>query len=109
MFEIEVERRFGRFAGNQWVKDGNAGLALDDGHVRQVVVAHLVDTIRHFEKAGYVDQLRLPPQAGVGGRRGGLTFLDETVLVRVPDHVAARALDRLRRQRRDKTLVRQLE
>ncbi|MNI50257.1 hypothetical protein D3C73_1049080 [compost metagenome] len=57
MLIVKVECGLGSFRRNQRVKDGDAFLALDDGHVRQVVVAHLIDAIGDFEQAGNIDQL----------------------------------------------------
>ncbi|MNH02274.1 hypothetical protein D3C81_680110 [compost metagenome] len=88
VLEIQIKRSFGRFGGNQRVEDGDTFLAFDNGHVRQVVVAHLVDAIGNFEQARDVDQLRLTPQAGVSGVWCDLAFLDECILGGVPDHIA---------------------
>ncbi|MNG27821.1 hypothetical protein D3C84_1129900 [compost metagenome] len=51
MLIVEIECRFGGFGGNQRVEDGDAVLAFNDGHVRQVVVANLIDTVGNLEQA----------------------------------------------------------
>ncbi|MCY1185865.1 hypothetical protein D9M73_266810 [compost metagenome] len=109
MLIVEIECRLGGFGGNQRVEDGDSLLTLDDGHVRQVVVADLVDAVGDLEQAGNVDQLGLAPEAGVSGVRCRLALFDEGVLGRVPDHIARLALDNTRWQWRDKALVGQFE
>ncbi|MNR20384.1 hypothetical protein D3C85_1372200 [compost metagenome] len=51
MLIIEIECRLGGFGGNQRIEDGDPILTLDDGHVRQVVVANLINTISNLEQA----------------------------------------------------------
>ncbi|MND88254.1 hypothetical protein D3C80_802750 [compost metagenome] len=106
---VEVQRCLGSFGRNQRVEDGNAILALDDGHVRQVVVADLVDAVGDLEQARNINQLGLAPEARVGGLRCHFAFFDEGVLGRVPDHIARCPLERLFRQRGDKPFVGQFE
>ncbi|MNP47965.1 hypothetical protein D3C76_1420530 [compost metagenome] len=51
MLIVEIECCLGSFGGNQQVKNGDPILALDDGHVRQVIVADLIDTVGNLEQA----------------------------------------------------------
>ncbi len=102
---VEVERHFRGLHGNQGIKDGDAVLSLDDRHIRQILVADLVDPRRDLEEARYVDQLRLTPQTRVHGVGSRGALLDEVVLHGIPDGVARLSLDHRLWQRRDETLV----
>ncbi|MNQ82288.1 hypothetical protein D3C85_973370 [compost metagenome] len=106
---IEIQRRLGRFGGNQRVHDRQAFLAFDDGHVGQVQVAHLVDAVSDLKQTRDIQKLRLAPQAGVDGVWRIRPFLDEVVLARIPHQVALGTLDHRSRQGRNETLVGQLE
>ncbi|MNP80087.1 hypothetical protein D3C76_1780800 [compost metagenome] len=48
---VEIEGCLGGFGGNQWVEDRYPVLTLNDGHVRQVIVANLIDPVGDFEQA----------------------------------------------------------
>ncbi|MNL18955.1 hypothetical protein D3C87_1401280 [compost metagenome] len=109
MLIIKIECSLGGFGRNQRVEHGDAILALDDGHVRQVVVANLIDTVSHLEQAGDVDQLGLPPQTGVGSIRSLFAFFDKRVFGRVPDYIARGALNDCRWQGSNKSFVSQLK
>ncbi|GAA3167024.1 hypothetical protein GCM10020001_110600 [Nonomuraea salmonea] len=86
MAAVELERGGGAFGGDERVDDDDAALALDEGHVRQVEAAYLVDTLGDLEQALLGAQLRLPPEAGVRG--AWAVAVEEGVRVVVPDDLA---------------------
>ena len=98
---VEIEAHLRGFRRDQRIDDGDAFPSLDDGHVRQVEIADLVEAVRDLEQAAEVDELRLSPQARIDGIRGRGIRPDEAVLLRVPDRVAGLALDHVGRQGRD--------
>ena len=88
---VQRQRRGGCLGGHQWIDDDDAGVALDEGDVREVEAADLIDARHHFVQALFGGQGRLPPQAGVHrGRRGAV---EECVHVVVPHHAAVGRLD----------------
>jgi hypothetical protein len=109
VLEIEVDRDLGRLRREQRIDDHDSLVALDDGHVRQVLIADLVDAVGDLEQTADVDQLRLAPEAGIDGFRRRGVLGDEAILLRVPDRVARLALDHLAWQRRDEAPLRALE
>ncbi|MCY1438822.1 hypothetical protein D9M71_550360 [compost metagenome] len=99
VLEIQVEGGAGGFRGGQGIDEHQAGVAFDDGHVRRVEAAHLVELRHDLEQAGDVVQLGLAPQAGVD-RVGGVLVVEELVRAHVPHHLALGVLD-LPAERRD--------
>ena len=91
--EVEVHSGLRRLLGDQRVDDGDPLGALDDGHVREVLVADLIDAVRDLEEPADVDELGVAPQARVHSGRCIDAFLDEVVLRRIPDDVSGVALD----------------
>ena len=83
---VQRQRRGGDLGGHQRVDHDDAGVALDDRHVRQVEAADLVDAGHHLVKSLLGHQGRLPPQARVhAGRR---VAGQERVDVVVPHHAS---------------------
>ena len=91
VFPVEGEGRRRRLHGDERVDHDHAGVALDDGHVREVETPHLVDALGHLEQALDAVQPGLAPQARVCGR--GTVLLEEPVAVVVPDHPARLVVD----------------
>ena len=83
MLAVQRQRRGGGLDRHQRVDDDHTGVALDEGDVRDVHAARLVDAGDDFEQTVLGDELALPPQAGV--HRGGRVTADEVVRIRVPD------------------------
>jgi len=71
----------------QRVDHDHARLPFDEGDVRQVVAAHLVDALDHLEEPLDGGQRALPPQARVDGV--GRVAAEEGVGAVVPHHLAA--------------------
>ena len=92
MLPVERERRCGGFRGDERIDDEHAGLALDERDVREVEAAHLVDAGNDLEQAVDRVQLRLAPEAGVGGFRHRALEEGAVGLV-VPDHTAVGIVD----------------
>ena len=67
------QRGGGDFGCRQRIDDDPAGLAGDDGHVRQVEAPHLPDAVGNLEQPVLRHQRCVAPQAGVdrGRRRAG--------------------------------------
>src|SRR3546814_5615287 len=65
---VEVYADLRRFGRDQRIDHGDAFLALDDSHVGEVEIAHLVDAVDDLEQAADVDELRLAPKAGIDSR-----------------------------------------
>ena len=93
VLEVEIQANLGGLGRDHRIDDGNSLLTLDDRHVRQILIADLVDAVGDLEEAGDIDELRLAPQAGVDRVRRCLAFLDEVILGRVPDQISGLALD----------------
>ncbi len=90
--EVEIERGLRGLGRDQRVDQDQAGGALDDGQVRQVHAAHLVDAVADLEEAVDGVELRLAPEARVH-RVGRLRVLQEGVALHRPGRprrVAAR-------------------
>lgn len=85
MPEVQFDARFRHFHREQRVHDHDPLGPLDDRHVREVQVAHLVDPLDDLKQSAYVDQLRLPPEARVHGVGGLDVLLDEAVFGQIPD------------------------
>ncbi len=84
---IEREGGAGHFRRDERIDDDHAAVALDEGHVRDVEAAHLVDAVRDLEEAVVHVQPRLAPEARVhGGRR--LRRGEERVVAQAPHHPA---------------------
>ena len=85
---VERECCGGRLDRHQGVDDDHAGLALDEGDVRDVDPTRLVDARHYLEQSMLRDELALAPQARV--HRVGRIPVDEVVRVRVPHDGARR-------------------
>ena len=81
---VKLERRGGRLGRDEGVDHNDPGVAFDEGDVREVEAADLVDALHHFVKALLGDQTGLPPEARVDGD-GGLAA-KKRVFVVVPHH-----------------------
>ncbi|MCY1276462.1 hypothetical protein D9M70_251270 [compost metagenome] len=89
---IQVERGLRRFRGQQRIDDDQPCLALDDGHVRHVEAAHLVDAAGDVEQAMQILQPGKSPQAGIDrGRR--VPLVEEVKAFDGPHQLAVGALD----------------
>ena len=82
----------GTLYAHQRVKDDPAGVTLDQGQVRHIVAAHLVDALPDFKQTISVIAASVLPQAGVDGIRSLLVVAQEAVRRLVPDHVAVAIL-----------------
>ena len=82
------------------VDDDDAGVALDESHVRDVQAADLVDPLGHLEQTLDGGQLALPPQTRVHRLRA-LTSRRPLERVRVIDHAPVGAGDHAWLQPRD--------
>jgi len=91
MLPVEGQGRCRRLRADQGIDHQDAGRALDEGDVRQVEPADLVDARHHLEQPVHRDELRLAPQARV--HRVRRVALEEPVRVVVPDHAAVRGPD----------------
>ena len=89
----EIERGARRLGGDQRVYDDVTPLAFDEGDVRKIEIAHLIDALRHLEEA--VDRIepRLTPETRVD-RIGCVLLRLEGKLVHIPDRMAGRIADR---------------
>jgi hypothetical protein len=65
----EGHRRRRALPRGQRIDDDPAALAFDQRDVRDVEAAQLVDALGHLEQAGLRVHDRVPPQAGIHGRR----------------------------------------
>ena len=74
--------------GDQGVDHQDARVALDEADVRQVQAADLVDAGHDFEQPVHRTQPRLPPEAGMDGRRR--LSLEEAIALAVPHDAAVR-------------------
>ena len=89
---VEREGRRRRLLGDEGIDDDDAVIALDEGHVREVEAAHLVDALGHLVEAVAGVELPLAPQARVG--RFGAGPLQEGPAVHVPDPAPVGVTDR---------------
>jgi hypothetical protein len=87
----EIHGIGGRFARGERIHHDPARLALDQGDVGEVEAAQLPDALRDLEQSDMVVELRLAPQAGMGG--DGCVALQEGKTVEVPQHPAIGILD----------------
>ena len=62
---VKRQRGRGRLGRDQRVDHDHAGVALDEGDVRQVETAHLVDALDHLVEPLLGGRAGLPPQTGV--------------------------------------------
>ncbi|MNQ48931.1 hypothetical protein D3C85_628190 [compost metagenome] len=99
---VQVQRRLGGFGHGQRVDDDQPVVAFDDGHVRQVKAAHLIQAWADFEQSGMGAELGQAPEARVDRLRG-LVFGEEVIGLDIPDDLARGVLD-LALERRDQTL-----
>jgi hypothetical protein len=82
---VEVERGAGGLGADQRIDDDQAVVALDDRHVRDVLVSHLVDAVGDLEQPALEHQLRLAPEARVDRVGRPRALLDEGEALRVPE------------------------
>ena len=101
---VQGDRGGGALGGDQRVDHDDAGVALDQRHVRHVQVTDLVDPGGDLVQALLRGQLALPPQTGVHRGRG-IAVQQIGELVDVPHHPAVRRLHDPRRQFADETPV----
>ncbi len=96
-----IQRQPGRrgLRRDERIDHDHPGIAFDQGHIRQVQTANLVDPRGDLEQSLYRAQLRLPPQTRVHGGRA--VFVQEGVPVAVPHHVSGRVLHHPRLERGD--------
>ena len=70
MLRVELEARARDLGRHQRIDDDEAALALDQGHVRDVEAADLIDAVRHLEKPMVQVEPRQAPEARIDrGRR----------------------------------------
>ena len=62
---VELDGGGGALGRDEWVDHDDPGVTLDDGHVREVEAANLVDAVGDLEQAVRHAQLGLSPQTGV--------------------------------------------
>ena len=62
---VEVKSGLGVFCGNQGIDDYQPRVTFDDGHIGDVGIAYLINTITDFEESIEHDQARLSPKAGI--------------------------------------------
>ncbi len=86
MLAVEGERGGGCLHRDQRVDNHHAGITLDEGDLREVEPAHLVQARHHLVEPLERAQLRLPPEARVDGVRSSAG--QESVGVDVPHHPA---------------------
>ena len=101
VLEIQLHRRARAFDRGQRIHHDHAAVALDQRHVGDVEPAHLIDAGHHFEQSVMHVEARLPPQAGIDGRRR-LGVGQEAVGLQTPDHPALRRHDPRMFQRAEK-------
>ena len=92
VLEVKLHRGPRALDRGQRVHHDHAALALDQRHVGDVEAAHLVDAGHHLEQAMMHVEPRLPPQAGIDGRRR-LFGRQEAVGLEAPDRPALRRGD----------------
>ena len=92
----QLERGARALAAHQRIEHDPARIAADEGDVRHVVAAHLIDAVHDFEQAEEVVDLGVAPEAGVGGVGrigGGVGAVEERVGLLAPHHLAVFAGD----------------
>ena len=87
MLEIQLHRGARALDRGQRIDHDHAAVALDQRHVGDVEPAHLIDAGHHLEQAVVHVEPRLPPQAGVDGRRRFLVG-QKSVRLEAPDRTA---------------------
>jgi len=108
MFLVEVEAGAGDLGRDQGIDDDETPFTLDQGHVRDVEAADLIDAIGHLEEAVAHVEPRLAPEAWIhGGRR--LLVGEEGVIVEAPHDASLVVLDLHVGKRAEKTAPRVLE
>src|SRR5262249_13178553 len=75
---VKIERRARGFRRYQGIVDRDALVPLDDGHVRQVRPAPLVDAWNHLIEASVHQELRYAPETRIDGVRRRRLIFDET-------------------------------
>ncbi len=89
----QLHGRSRRIDRGEGVDDDITRGACDDPQIGQVVAPHLVDALRHLEKAVAVVEERLAPQAGVDGlQRSGP--VQEGIPVHIPNDLVGFVADR---------------
>ncbi len=106
---VEVDRDPGRLCRNKRIDDNDSLIAFDDGHVRQVLIADLINAVGDFEETADVGQLRLAPEARIDTIWRCGVFPDEAELLRIPERLATFTRYCVRRQGCHKTAMRVLE
>ena len=71
MFVEQFQRRAGRFGRRQRIDDDPSRSRVDKRDRRHIEAAHLIDALGDFEETVLGEDLRLPPQAGIGRFRCG--------------------------------------
>ena len=105
----ELQRGGGRFGRDQRVDDDVARIALDEGDVRDVEIADLINARHDFEETVNGIELRLTPEARVYRVGAIATFGLESELAHIPDGVP-RLVQHFRvRDRRDEAALCVLE
>ena len=84
---VEIEARPGDLGRDQRVDDDEPPLSLDEGHVRDVEAADLVDAIGDLEEAVMHVESGLAPEARVDRRRGMLV-VEKAIVPEAPDDAA---------------------
>src|SRR6056297_684070 len=92
MLAVQRERGGCGLRADQRIDHDHAGVALDDGHDRQVEATELVDARAHLEQPVLDEQLPLPPQARVR-RLGCFGVAHELVGIEVPHHASVSGSD----------------
>jgi hypothetical protein len=92
MLRVEVEAGAGDLGRDQGIDDDEPAVALDQGHVRDVEPAHLVDAVGNLEEAVAQIEPRLTPEAWIDGRRS-LGVGEEGVVAQCPHDAPGVVLD----------------
>ena len=92
VLEVQLHRGARALDRGQRIDHDHAAVALDQRHVGDVEPAHLVDAGHDFEQAVMHVEPRLPPQAGIDGRRR-FFGRKEAIRLQAPDHPALRRGD----------------
>ena len=104
MFVVELKCSLRDFSADQWINHDETAVAFDEGHVRQIEAAQLINALRHFvQTVGHVDT-RLSPQAGVHGVGRGL-FAQEFIALQRPRSATVGAQDGLVAKRFDQATL----
>ncbi|VTM90404.1 Uncharacterised protein [Raoultella ornithinolytica] len=105
VFEVQLQTFFCRFCAQQRVNNSDPFRALNNGHVGEVKITDLINTVGDFVQTADVDQLRLTPQARIDGGRRFFPFFDEVVFCRVPNNVTLFAFNDVLRQGGNKAFM----